>query len=170
MCLERGQISATWCHYFHAIKQGLAEVGNARVVPALPGAGHGEKTRNGLAVCRTGPLAMIVGHGSAERPPRLERLSNPWSVPGLETAAAQRSIPMTGLDLESFLLLLRADLTTWMVLGLATIGSGGLGLVVLAFAACASQLSGAFAGGPSRPGLVRQHDPCRDVDHRHGSP
>jgi hypothetical protein len=29
---------------------------------------------------------------------------------------------MTGLDLESFLLLLRADLTTWMVLGLATIG------------------------------------------------
>ena len=29
---------------------------------------------------------------------------------------------MNGLDLESFLLLLRADLTTWMVLGLATIG------------------------------------------------
>ena len=29
---------------------------------------------------------------------------------------------MTGLDLESFLLLLRADLTTWMVLGLATLG------------------------------------------------
>ena len=29
---------------------------------------------------------------------------------------------MTGLDLESFLLLLRADLTTWTVLGLATIG------------------------------------------------
>jgi hypothetical protein len=29
---------------------------------------------------------------------------------------------MTGLDLESFLLLLRADLTTWMVLVLATIG------------------------------------------------
>ena len=28
---------------------------------------------------------------------------------------------MTGLDLESFLLLLRADLTTWMVLGLATL-------------------------------------------------
>src|SRR5580698_4942374 len=29
---------------------------------------------------------------------------------------------MTGLDLESFLLLLRADLTTWVVLGLATMG------------------------------------------------
>ncbi len=29
---------------------------------------------------------------------------------------------MTGLDLESFLLLLRADLTTWVVLGLATVG------------------------------------------------
>ena len=29
---------------------------------------------------------------------------------------------MTGLDLESFLLLLRADLTTWMVLGLTTLG------------------------------------------------
>ena len=34
---------------------------------------------------------------------------------------AQRSNPMTGLDLESFLLLLRADLTTWVVLGLATL-------------------------------------------------
>jgi hypothetical protein len=31
---------------------------------------------------------------------------------------------MTGLDLESFLLLLRADLTTWMVLGLATVVLG----------------------------------------------
>ena len=29
---------------------------------------------------------------------------------------------MTGLDLESFLLLLRADLTTWVVLALATMG------------------------------------------------
>jgi hypothetical protein len=29
---------------------------------------------------------------------------------------------MTGLDLESFLLLLRADLTTWVVLGLASVG------------------------------------------------
>lgn len=28
---------------------------------------------------------------------------------------------MTGLDLESFLLVLRADLTTWVVLGLATL-------------------------------------------------
>ena len=43
-------------------------------------------------------------------------------LPSPETAAAQRSNPMTGLDLESFLLLLRADLTTWVVLGLATVG------------------------------------------------
>ena len=42
-------------------------------------------------------------------------------VPDPEPAEAQRSNLMTGLDLESFLLLLRADLTTWMVLGLATL-------------------------------------------------
>ena len=66
---------------------------------------------------------------------------------------------MTGLDLESFLLLLRADLSTWVILGLAT-----LGLVVVVWscwnaAARAPQLPRAFAGGPSGPGLVRKHDP-----------
>ncbi len=66
---------------------------------------------------------MIVGHdqptgcrGSSGLDTRV------ISIP--ETATAQRSNPMTGLDLESFLLLLRADLTTWLVLGLATVGLG----------------------------------------------
>jgi hypothetical protein len=64
---------------------------------------------------------MIVGHdepnGCRESSGLDSRvMSNP------ETAAAQRSNPMTGLDLESFLLLLRADLTIGVVLGLATVG------------------------------------------------
>ena len=58
---------------------------------------------------------------SAERPLWIERAETKV-VPNPEPAAAQRSNPMTGLDLESFLLLLRADLTTWVVLGLATLG------------------------------------------------
>ena len=59
---------------------------------------------------------------SADRPSRLDRACQPTVASDPETAAAQRSNPMTGLDLESFLLLLRADLTTWVVLGLATLG------------------------------------------------
>ena len=77
---------------------------------------------------------------------------------------------MTGLDLESFLLLLRADLTTWVVLGLATLGLALLVWSCWRVTACATQLSRALAGGSSRIGLVRQHDPRGDVDAGPGSP
>ncbi len=40
----------------------------------------------------------------------------------LLVAVPLRLVAMTGLDLESFLLLIRADLSTWAFLGLATLG------------------------------------------------
>ena len=72
-------------------------------------------------MCPTAVLAMIVGRGWPTGRSGSSGLETKV-VKSPETAAAQRSNPMTGLDLESFLLLLRADLTTWVVLGLATLG------------------------------------------------
>ena len=76
---------------------------------------------------------------------------------------------MTGLDLETFLLLLRADL----VLGGARPGrgrSGAAGLVVLGLAAGAAAIPGAVAGGPPRAGDLREHRPGRPEGRPRGTP
>ncbi len=57
---------------------------------------------------------------------------------------------LTGLDLETFLLLLRADLGAWVTLGLA-----GVGLALLVWSSWGSRrvapaVPGALAGGPPR--------------------
>ena len=49
---------------------------------------------------------------------------------------------MTGLDLESFLLLLRADLSVWLMLGLATSGLGLSGVGELELATRTKKLPG----------------------------
>ena len=75
---------------------------------------------------------------------------------------------MTGLDLESFLLMLRADLTTWLVLGLATLV---LALMVWSCwrsrAKCSRNcLVLLLAAHLGLVLFVRQHGPGGDVDHR----
>ena len=57
-----------------------------------------------------------------------------------------------------------------MILGLATLGLALLVWSLLERAARASQLPGAFAGRPSRPGLMREHDPRGDADPGPGTP
>src|SRR6516162_3329653 len=73
------------------------------------------------AMYRSWHLAMMVGRRSTIGRAGVGPVS---AIVGPVRASmmGQRSNQMTGLDLESFLLLLRADLTTWMLVGLATIG------------------------------------------------
>ncbi len=61
-------------------------------------------------------------------------------------AVTPRPIPMTGLDLESFLLLLRADLSVWLMLGLAALGFRLSGLGDVELAARPAKLPGPLAG------------------------
>ena len=58
--------------------------------------------------------------GSLPARKRLE--PGPGRIEEKNPSVTPRQIPMTGLDLESFLLLLRADLGVWLMLGLAILG------------------------------------------------
>ena len=77
---------------------------------------------------------------------------------------------MTGLDLESFLLLLRADLSTWTVVGLATLGLAFLVWSCWGSRRDASEMPGAIAGGSPGDGPVRKHRPRCPLGGQPGSP
>ena len=65
----------------------------------------------------------------------------------------------TGLDLESFLLLMRADLGAWALLGAGNAGPRADGLAELGFAPGFAQVFGPFGRGPRGTCPLRQHGP-----------